>query len=103
MHVQLGDLPGRMVLDAAGVVLGRIKVPLVDMETWLVDALRVRPSRRVAGELGLKWLWWKRPTIDIPTGLIHAAGEAILLRVSLGELHDATPEVAGEAASVSIH
>ncbi|HVR02808.1 MAG TPA: hypothetical protein VMT47_11800 [Polyangia bacterium] len=103
MHVQLGDLPGRMVLDAAGVVLGRIKVPLVDMETWLVDALRVRPSRRVAGELGLKWLWWKRSTIDIPTGLIHAAGEAILLRVSLGELHDATPEVAGEAASVSIH
>jgi sporulation protein YlmC with PRC-barrel domain len=103
MHIQLGDLPGRMVLDAAGVVLGRIRVPLVDMETWLVDALRVRPSRRVAGELGLKWLWWKRPTIDIPTGLIHAAGEAILLRVSLGELHDATPDVAGEAASVSIH
>ena len=47
MHVQLGDLPGRMVLDAAGVVLGRIKVPLVDMETWLVDALRVSSQDQV--------------------------------------------------------
>jgi len=104
MHVQLNDLPGRMVLDATGALLGRIKVPLVDMETWLVDALRVRPSRHVAGELGLHWTWWKRPSIDIPTGLIHAAGEAILLRVSLAELRDATPAVAGEeAASVSIH
>jgi sporulation protein YlmC with PRC-barrel domain len=103
MHVELRDLPRRMVLDATGAVLGRITVPLVDMETWLVDSLRVRPSRRVAGELGLHWLWWKRPTIDIPTGLIHAAGEAILLRVSLSELHDATPDVAGDAASLSIH
>lgn len=56
MHVQLGDLPGRMVLDATGAVLGHIKLPLVDMETWLVDALRVRPSRRVANALGLHWL-----------------------------------------------
>lgn len=103
MHVPIRDLPGRMVLDATGVVLGRIKVPLVDMETWLVDALRVRPSRNVARDLGLHWLWWKRPTMDVPTGLVHAAGEAILLRVSLAELRDATPDVAGESASISIH
>ena len=104
MHVQLSDLPRRMVLDATGSVLGRIKIPLVDMETWLIDALRVRPTRHVAGELGLAWSWWNRPSIDIPTGLVHAAGDAIILRVSLGELRDATPAVAGEdAATVAVH
>src|SRR5260221_13297895 len=105
MHVQLDKLPGRTVLDATGAVLGRIKAPLVDMETWLVDTLLVRPTRQVAAELDLAWSWWKRPTFEVQTGLVHAASDAIILRVSLGELRDATPPplVAEETALRSIH
>jgi sporulation protein YlmC with PRC-barrel domain len=91
MYVRLDRLSGRTVLDATGVVVGHVKAPLVDMETWLVDTLRVTPTRHVAGELGLHWTWWKPPTIDLKTGLVHAAGDAIILRVSIGELRDAAP------------
>jgi sporulation protein YlmC with PRC-barrel domain len=91
MYVPLERLRGRTVLDARGSILGRVRAPLVDLETWLVDTLRVTPTRAVAGELGLPWSWWRRPTFDVKTGLVHAAGDAIILRVSLGELREATP------------
>lgn len=107
MHVQLRELPGRMVIDATGALLGRIKAPMVDLETWLVDTLRVAPSRRVAGELGLEWgAWWQfwnRPTIHIQTGLIHAAGDTVILRVSLAELRESSPASLEAVALASIH
>jgi sporulation protein YlmC with PRC-barrel domain len=104
MRVRLNQLMGRMVLDARGTVLGRIKAPLVDMETWLIDAVRVTCTRQTAAELGLAWSWlpWKRPTCDIPTGVVQAAGDAIILRISLGELHDALP-IAVEEAVPALH
>ena len=91
MHIALGDLPRRAVLDATGCMVGRIKVPLVDTESWLVDTLRVTLQRRAAGELGMPWSFFRRSTIDIPTGLIHAAGDAIILRVSMAELRESPP------------
>ena len=105
MHIRLSKLPGRMVLDANGAVLGRIEAPLLDMETWLIDALRVRPTRQVAGVLGLTWSWFNRPTMDVPTGIVQAASETIILRVSLGELHDAMPPTVEDqdVAFASIH
>jgi sporulation protein YlmC with PRC-barrel domain len=105
MHIRLNKLPGRTVLDTTGVVLGRIKEPLVDMETWLIDTVRVRPTRQVAGELGLTWSWFNRPTMDIPTGIVQAASDTIILRVSLGELHDAMPRYVPDhdVASTPIH
>lgn len=100
MYTQLDKLSGRMVLDAAGSLLGRIKSPLVDMETWVVDTLRVTATRAVANELGLAWSWWRRPTFDVKTGLVQAAGDAIILRVSLGELRDAAPSFIEEAPAL---
>jgi sporulation protein YlmC with PRC-barrel domain len=89
MYVRLDRLSGRAVLDATGSLLGRVKSPLVDLETWVVDTLRVTPTRQAASDLGLIWSWWRPPTIDIKTGLVHAAGDAVILRVSLAELRDA--------------
>jgi hypothetical protein len=92
-----------MVLDAKGDVLGRIKTPLVDQETWLVDVLRVTPTRHVAAELALPWSWTNRPTVDVATGLVQAFGDAIILRVSLAEMREATPTSIDEPAGASIH
>jgi sporulation protein YlmC with PRC-barrel domain len=107
MHIKLSDLPGRSVFDANGVVVGKIKSPLVDMETWLVDVLGVKLSRAVAREMGLDasfFAWLFRPaSIEVPTGLVQAAGDAIILRVSLAELRDAAPEQFAEAAIASMH
>jgi len=89
MHLELNELPRRTVLDASGMVVGVIAAPVVDTETWVVDTLRVRLRRQAAADLDMPWSFFRRPTIDVPTGLVNAAGDAILLRVSLGELREA--------------
>jgi sporulation protein YlmC with PRC-barrel domain len=91
MYVPLDNLRGRTVLDAKGTILGRVRTPLVDLETWAVDTLRITPTRAVANELGLPWSWFRRPVYDVKTGLVHAASDAIILRVTLAELREAQP------------
>lgn len=105
MHIRLDELPGRAVLDANGRVVGRVKAALVDVETWLIDTLRIRISRHAAGEMDMPWSLWRRPTMDVPTGLIHAASDTIILRVSLAELRDSPPHEVREPASAlaSVH
>ena len=41
MHVRLDELRGKNVFDANGRAVGRVHAALVDMETWLVDTLRI--------------------------------------------------------------
>jgi sporulation protein YlmC with PRC-barrel domain len=103
MHMKVADLPGRPVLDANGAVIGDIKAPLVDSETWLIDTLRVTVRKRAAREMALTWSFFKRPTLDVPTGLIHAAGDAIILRVSMAELRDSPSTIAPDESAVPIH
>jgi sporulation protein YlmC with PRC-barrel domain len=103
MHLKLADLPGRPVLDANGAVIGDIKVPLVDSETWLVDTLRITIRKRAAREMALAWSFFKRPTLDVPTGLIHAAGDAIILRVSMAELRETPPVTTADEQAAPIH
>jgi sporulation protein YlmC with PRC-barrel domain len=93
MYIPLERLRGLTVIDASGTILGRVRAPLVDLETWVVDTLRVAPTRQMAGEFGLAWtwMWWRQPTFDVKTGLVQAVGDAVILRVSLGELREAAP------------
>ena len=70
-----------------------MQAALVDMETWLVDTLRVAVARQAADGLELPWsaswqAFWRPRTIDVSTGQIYAAGDAIILRVSLAELRE---------------
>jgi sporulation protein YlmC with PRC-barrel domain len=102
MYVPLDRLRGRTVLDTKGAILGRVRAPLVDLDTWMVDTLRVTATRYVAGELGLAWSWWKPPTFEVRTALVHAAGDAIILRVALADMREAAPPATFEEAP-SIH
>jgi sporulation protein YlmC with PRC-barrel domain len=103
MHVRFDELRGKKVFDANGRVIGRVHAALIDMETWLVDTLRVAIARHAAGDLDVPWSFWQslwRPrTIDVATGQIHAAGDAIILRVSLAELREAAPPPLEEPAA----
>jgi sporulation protein YlmC with PRC-barrel domain len=100
MHVRLDELRGMKVFDANGRAIGRVKAALVDMETWVVDTMRVAVARHAAADLDLPWSFlqsfWRPPTIDVATGQIHAAADAIILRVSLAELREATPHTVEE-------
>jgi sporulation protein YlmC with PRC-barrel domain len=106
MHVRLDELRGKKVFDANGRTVGRIQAALVDMETWLVDTLRIALVRQSAADLEMPWsFWqafWRPPTIDVTTGLIHAAGDAIILRVSLGELRETATPI-GEEMAAALH
>jgi len=98
MHVKLDELRGRTVIDANGRAIGKVRAALVDMETWVVDTLRIAVARHAAPDLDMHWsFWealWRPPTVDVSTGQIHAAGDAILLRVSIGDLREAVPHTA---------
>ena len=103
MQVKLDELAGMKVFDANGRVIGRVKAALVDMETWLVDTLRIGVDRHAAADLDKSWpIWafWRRPTIDVSTGQINAAGDAIILRVSLAELRETPSPTAEEHAAI---
>jgi sporulation protein YlmC with PRC-barrel domain len=92
----MDELPGRLVIDATGRVLGTIDRLILDTASWAVDSLRLSLRRGPAAELGVPWMLWRRPSLDIPTGLVMAAGEAVLLRATLEDLHglvDAAPPV----------
>ena len=104
MHVKLDELVGMKVFDANGRVVGRVKAALVDMETWLVDTLRIGVDRHAAEDLDKSWpIWafWRRPTIDVSTGQINAAGDAVILRVAIAELREA-PHLPAEVL-VAVH
>ena len=103
MHVKLNELPGVKVFDANGREIGRVKAALVDMETWQVDTLRIGLSRRAAADMELPWsFWsfWRQPTVDVGTGQIHAAGDAIILRIAIAELRDMPAALPSALAAV---
>ncbi len=104
MHLRLDELRGKRVFDANGRAIGRVQAALIDMETWLVDTLRIAIGRHASADLEVRWsfwqLFWRPHTIDVATGQIHAATDAIILRVSLAELRDATPSPIDQLAAV---
>jgi len=104
MHVRLDELRGRKVFDANGREIGRVRAALVDMETWLVDTLQVRVARHAAADLDMPWSFlgslFRPPIVNVATGQINAAADAIILRVSLAELREAAPHMLGELAAV---
>jgi sporulation protein YlmC with PRC-barrel domain len=104
MHAKLDELRGRKVFDANGREIGRVRAALVDMETWLVDTLRIGIARHAAADLDVPWsFWqsfWRPPTVDVATGQIQAAADAIFLRVAIAEMREATPHATEALASV---
>jgi sporulation protein YlmC with PRC-barrel domain len=86
MNTSLEQLPGLAVLDSTGRALGTITRVLVDTESWAVATLRVRLRRRTAQDLGLRWSPFHLPMMDVPSGLVMAAGDAVILRATLDEL-----------------
>jgi sporulation protein YlmC with PRC-barrel domain len=104
MHVRLDELRGKKVFDANGRAVGRVRAALVDMETWLIDTLRIAVGRRAAADLDVRWspwqLVWRPHTIEVTTGQVQAAADAIILRISLAELREAVPAPLDQLAAV---
>lgn len=98
-RMALDELPGRSVLDSTGRVIGKVERAMVDMESWAVESLRVRLRREAASELGMASSTFQSATIDVPTGLVLAASDAVILRAALDELHGLTNSSAQPTAA----
>jgi sporulation protein YlmC with PRC-barrel domain len=86
MELPISRLSGRKVLDITGRELGRVGQLLVDTESWAISSIQLKLHRRTAKALGLHWSFFRVPTLDLPTGLVMAASDAIILRAALDEL-----------------
>ena len=91
LRISLDELPGRSVLDSTGRVIGRVDRVMIDLETWAVDSLRVRLRRDACADLGLEWSPFRPAALDVPTGLVLAARDAVILRAALDELASLAP------------
>lgn len=103
MHVAVDELPGRLVIDATGRVLGVVDRLLVDVGTWAVDLIRLRLRRGPASELGMNWTFWRQPRIDIPAGMVMAAADTVILRATVEDLHGLVPAPAPHARHEFAH
>jgi sporulation protein YlmC with PRC-barrel domain len=86
-RMTVDELPGRSVIDSTGRLIGHVMKAVVDLETWAIEALRLRLARAAAAELGLPDSLLKPATLEVPTGLVLAASDAVILRATLEELH----------------
>jgi sporulation protein YlmC with PRC-barrel domain len=82
------ELKGRTVIDSAGAVVGSIDDVLVDGVSWRVDAFRVRLRRDAADQVGVRPRLFRDATVVVPVGLVHAAGDAIILNVAIESLRE---------------
>lgn len=91
MELPVERLMGRKVLDVTGRVLGRVGHLLVDTESWAIGSFQLRLRRRAALDMGLRWSLFRIPTLEVPTGLVMAASDAIILRAELADLQPLAP------------
>lgn len=89
MRVSYGaELEGRTVIDSAGAPVGVVDDVLVDGVSWRVDAFRVRLAGDAASRVGVRAKPLGDATVIVPIGLVHAAGDAIILNVAIESLRE---------------
>ena len=86
MELPVDRIVGSKVLDITGRVLGRVGRLVVDTESWAIGSFRLKLRRRAALDMGLRWSIFRVPTLEVPTGLVMAASDAIILRAELSDL-----------------
>jgi sporulation protein YlmC with PRC-barrel domain len=91
MELPIDRLVGRKVLDITGRVLGRVGHLIVDTESWAIGSFQLKLRRRAALDMGMRWSFFRVPTLDVPTGLVMAASDAMILRASLEDLLPLAP------------
>jgi sporulation protein YlmC with PRC-barrel domain len=91
MEIAIDRIVGRKVLDITGRVLGSVGHLLVDTESWAISAFQLRLRRKAAREMGVRWSFFRVPTLEVPTGLVMAASDAIILRAELADLQPLAP------------
>ena len=91
MEIPIDRIVGRKVLDITGRVLGSVGHLMVDTETWAISCFQLRLRRAAARDMGVRWSLFRIPTLEVPTGLVMAASDAVILRAELSDLQPLAP------------
>ncbi|HXU82953.1 MAG TPA: PRC-barrel domain-containing protein [Polyangia bacterium] len=91
MEIPIDRIVGRKVLDITGRVLGRVGHLMVDTESWTISSFQLKLRRRPALDMGVRWSIFHIPTLEVPTGLVMAASDAIILRAEMADLQPLAP------------
>lgn len=86
MHIDLGELRERSVVDAAGRVIGEVEEIAIDTSSWRVKTLRVKLRRAAGAAIGAEQSIFRAGHIEVPTAMIQSVGDAVVLRVDAREL-----------------
>lgn len=86
MHIALGELRQRAVVDAAGRVIGEVDEVAIDTSSWRVKSLRVKLRRAAGAAIGAEQSIFRAGHIDVPTTMIQSIDDAVVLRVDAREL-----------------
>jgi sporulation protein YlmC with PRC-barrel domain len=102
LEMRLSDktLVGLTVVTADGQALGEVAVLFIDSQAWQVEAFQVKLRRGAAEQLGASRTLFHAGTIEIPIRIVQSVSDAVVLSVSVKELHQVLPT---EPESASAH
>jgi sporulation protein YlmC with PRC-barrel domain len=90
MRIAFGDLKGRTVLEAGGQVVGTLDELIIATDPIALWGIRLRLKRETAKEIGASSGGFRGAVLDLPIEMVSAAGDAIILSVSLSRLREQT-------------
>jgi sporulation protein YlmC with PRC-barrel domain len=100
-HARFKDLVGKSVAGSNGRIMGILADFGVDTETWRVASLQLKVDSKAVTDLGLSKPLWRSARVEVPSELIRAAKDIVILKVSLEEfaerLKSAVPEAEHES------
>jgi len=101
--VKSRDLVGKSVVGSNGRMFGIIADLGVDTELWKVASIMLKVDSKAVTDLGLSKPLWRSARVEVPSSLIGAAQDVVILKVSLEEfsekLRAAIPESEDDTAS----
>ena len=91
MRLSDKNLVGLTVVTADGQALGEVSVLFIESQTWNLEAFQVKLRREAAEQLGASRTFFHAGTMEIPLRIVQSVSDAVVLSVSVKELHQVLP------------
>ena len=83
------ELRDRTVIGADGNAIGQVAAMIVDADSWVVKAVRVKLRSNAADQAGVGHSLFRASTVDVPVDHIQSVGDAVVLTISAAGLRSA--------------
>ena len=95
------ELRDRTVIGADGNAIGQVAAMIVDAESWVVKAVRIKLRDNAADQAGIGHSLFRASTIDVPVDHIQSIGDTVVLTVSARGLRSAEVGTHAQGQSAS--